>query len=107
MNPAEHPNSAQWWEEKLVNDYRNYRWSQLMEPICEKMRLWKEGKISYAEMDEAIETCHHHLCEVRNLLNQRQDRLVMLIQWLDREWFMEWVKAHTPPPDVRLAPPIE
>jgi len=25
MNPAEHPNSAQWWEEKLVNDYRNYR----------------------------------------------------------------------------------
>ncbi len=100
-------NDAQWWEEKLVNDYRNYRWGQLMEPVCEKMKKWKEGTLSHAEMEETLEKCHREICEVRNLLNQRQDRLVMLIQWLDREWFKKWIESHTPPPNARLVPPME
>ena len=65
--------SAQWWEEKLVDDYRNYRWGELMEPVCEKMQKWKAGEFTHEEMDQALEECHQQVCELRNLLNQRQD----------------------------------
>lgn len=99
--------SVQRWEEKLVDDYRNYRWRQLMEPMCDKMERWRAGELTYAEMDQALEECHGRACEVRNVLTQRTDRLVTLIQWLDREWFEEWVKNYSPPPGARLAPPVE
>lgn len=98
---------AQWWEEKLVEDYRNYRWHQLMEPMCNKMERWKAGELTYAEMDQALEECHQQICELRNVLKQRTDRLVTLIQWLDREWFEEWVKNYSPPPSARRVPPSE
>ena len=98
---------AQWWEEKLVDDYRDYRWRQLMEPMCDKMDRWRAGELTYAEMDQSLEECHRRACEVRNVLTQRTDRLVTLIQWLDREWFEEWVKNYSPPPGVRLVPPPE
>ena len=98
---------AQWWEEKLVDDYRDYRWRQLMEPMCDKMRKWKAGELTHDEMDRALEECHRQVCELRNILTQRRDRLVMLIQWLDREWFEAWVKHYSPPPGTRLAHPPE
>jgi hypothetical protein len=99
--------SAQWWEEKLVEDYRDYRWRQLMEPMCDKMQSWKAGEFTHADMDQALEECHQQVCELCNILNQRKDGLVMLIQWLDREWFEAWAKEHRPPPDARLASPPE
>ncbi len=99
--------SAQWWEEKLVEDYRHYRWQRLMDPMCDKMEKWRAGELTYAEMDQALEECHRQACELRNILNQREDRLVTLIQWLDREWFEEWVKSYSPPPGARLVPPPE
>jgi 16S rRNA C967 or C1407 C5-methylase (RsmB/RsmF family) len=36
MDPRE-PSSPKWWEEKLVADYREHRWRQLMEPMCRKL----------------------------------------------------------------------
>ena len=99
--------TTQWWEERLIDDYRDYRWRQLMEPMCDKMQQWKAGELTHADMDQALEACHQQACEVRSLLNQREDRVVMLIQWLDREWFEEWVKRHSPPRGARLVPPLE
>ena len=99
--------SVQWWEEKLAEDYRNYRWRQLMEPMCDKMEKWRAGELTYAEMDQALEECHQRACEVRSILTQRTDRLVTLIQWLDRDWFEAWVKEHSPPKGERLTQPLK
>lgn len=95
---------VQSWEERLVADYYDYRWHQLMEPMCEKMQRWKAGQLSHAEMERALEECHQRVCEARNILSQRRDRLVLLIQYLDREWFQEWMKKNTPPPGARVLP---
>jgi hypothetical protein len=55
-------------------------------------------------MQSVLEDTHQQICEVRSLFGQRPDRLVLLIQALDREWFDEWVTDHSPPPDVQLMP---
>jgi len=101
MDPRE-SSSAQWWEDRLVADYREYRWRQLMEPMCQRMEKWKAGELTSVEIDQAFEECYHHICELRNILNQRSDRAVLLIQVLDREWFEGWIREHTPPPGARL-----
>jgi len=109
MNRAEkpRPTTAQRWEERMIADYYDYRWRDVIEPLCERLQRWKDGDLSHAEMEEVLEEVHRRVCEVRSLFGQRQDRLVMLIQWLDREWFQSWVTAHAPPEGVRLAPPLE
>lgn len=96
--------STQRWEHQLTDDYRDYRWKQAMEPLCDHLQRWREGKLSHEEMDQILEEVHHQTCEMRGLFSQRQDRLVMLVQWLDREWFKEWVAVHTPPKGARIAP---
>ncbi len=86
--------SGQWWEDRLADEYRDYRWHQLMEPMCEKMEKWRRGELAFAEMDKSLETCCQRAYEVRSVLTQRNDRLVLLIQLLDREWFDAWVEQH-------------
>jgi len=97
--------AAQRWQAKLIEDYRDYRWRQLMEPMCDKMQKWKAGEFTHTDMDQALEECHQRVCELRNIINQREDRLVMLIQMLDREWFETWMGEHSPPPGARLVSP--
>lgn len=98
---------AQQWEDRLVDDYRNHRWRRLMEPMCDKMEKWRAGELTYSDMDQALEECHQQACELRNILIQRKDRLVTLIQYLDREWFEAWVKDYSPPPGARVVPQPE
>lgn len=93
------------WEQALIDDYRRYRWGNLMEPLCERLQLWKSGEITHEELDPFMEEISRQICEVRNLLGQRRDRLVNLIQWWDREWFLEWVRDYSPPASVVLADP--
>lgn len=99
MDPRE-SSSPQWWEERLVTDYREYRWRQLMEPMCRRVEKWKAGELTPAEMEQAFEECYQKVTELRHILNQRSDRAALLIQVLDREWFEEWIREHTPPPGV-------
>lgn len=99
--------SPERWEKKLIEDYRDYRWRRLMEPLCDKMDRWKKGDLNYDEMDRTLEEIHQEVYELRNLFSQRDDRLVLLIQWLDRDWFAEWVKEHRPPSGARVAPIME
>lgn len=72
--------SAERWEQMLIEDYRDYRWRALMEPLCEKMERWRAGELPYPEMDETLEEVHREVCELRSLFAQRQDRLALLIQ---------------------------
>ena len=92
------------WEQALIDDYHNYRWHRLMEPLCDKLQRWKAGQVSHEEMDQFMEEVYLQICEARNLFRQRRDRLVNLIQWWDREWFLEWIKGYSPPPGVEVLP---
>jgi len=94
--------SARQWDQMLIEDYYDYRWHQIIEPLCEKLQRWKDGKLSYDEMDRTMEEVYGQICEVRSLFSQRRDRLVLLLQWLDRAWFESWVQGHAPPEGVRL-----
>lgn len=95
---------AQKWEQTLVDDYHDYRWHQVMEPLCDKLQLWKEGQVNHEEMDQFMEDVHQQIWEMRSVFSQRRDRLVNLIQWWDREWFLEWIKEYSPPPGAAVLP---
>jgi hypothetical protein len=88
------------WEEKLIADYYDYRWRRIMDPLCDKMQRWKDGDLTYAEMEETLEEVHEETCEVRSLFRQRRDRLVNLVQHWDREWFERWLVEHRRPHGV-------
>ncbi len=109
MSGQKHEHSPAFkWEQALIDDYRDYRWKKALEPLCDKMQRWKEGEVSHEEMDQFMEQVHQQIWEMRNIFHQRRDRLVNLIQWWDREWFLKWVMEYTPPPGVTLlsgAPP--
>jgi len=107
MNSGEqsaHP--ADWgWEQRLIKDYYNHRWTGALEPLCDWLQRWKNGTLAHDEMEQVLEQTHEQICEIRSLFNQRDDRLSLLIQWMERDWFEEWVREHTPPPGVNLVPP--
>ena len=92
------------WEQSLVDDYRTYSWNQVMEPLCDKLQAWKDGEVAYDELDAFMEHVHQQIWEVRNIFGQRHDRLVNLVQWWDRDWFLEWVKEYSPPPGAPILP---
>ena len=99
--------SAAHWERKLIDDYYNYRWKDLLEPVCATAARWKAGELTIAAMAETLENIHGQVCELRNLFAQRDDRLVLLIQWMDREWFEGWIRDYSPPPGARVVAPQE
>jgi hypothetical protein len=79
----------------------------VLKPLCATAERWKAGELAIADMADALEDVNEHACELRNLFSQRDDRLVLLIQGLDREWFENWLKDHSPPPGARLISPLE
>ena len=104
MSQTNNPSSTQEWEQKLVDDYYNYRWHQVMDPLCDQLQKWKAGNLFHREMDSVMTKVQSEIWEIRNIFGQRQDRLVNLVQWLDRQWFLEWIKEYTPPPGAAILP---
>ncbi|MBU0495643.1 MAG: hypothetical protein KKA73_08110 [Chloroflexi bacterium] len=103
MSEPKEQRSPEWhWEQALVDDYYNYRWRKLMDPLCETFQGWKAGNVGHAEVDRAIEEAYKERCVMHSLFVQRRDRAVALIHLWDREWFDEWVQDHRPPPSVQL-----
>jgi hypothetical protein len=84
------------WDQRMIDDYYDHRWHRLIDPLCEKMQLWKDGNLTHAEMQQTLEEVHQGICEVRCLFRQRRDRLVNLIRHWDLDWFDNWVKEHAP-----------
>jgi len=89
------------WQQALIDAYYDYRWRQLLEPLCETFQHWKAGELTHVPVDRAIEEAYKEKCWINALFSQRQDRAVALIQSLDREWFETWVKEQHPPSGVR------
>ena len=90
------------WEEKLTDDYWNYRWRKIMEPLCETFQAWKAGKIGHTEVDKAVDRAYQEKYSINNLLSQRPDRAAAIIHWWDPEWFEAWIEENRPPADADL-----
>jgi hypothetical protein len=89
------------WAETMVKDYHDYRWHQLLDPLCDTFRQWKAGELAHAEVDRAIDEAYKERCVINNLFAQRQDRAIALIHWWDSEWFDAWVAEHRISPSAQ------
>ena len=96
--------TGQYWEQSLIDDYCDYRWHKILDPLCDTFQRWKDGKLTYEDVDQAIDTAYSEKCGIKNLFAQRMDRAWTLIQWWDREWFESWVEEHRPPADIEMEP---
>ena len=88
---------TQEWETALIEDYRVHRLERLLELVCEAVRLSNAGRLLPDAMDRFLEQVYQESCITRQISRQRRDRVVNLIQWWDREWFLEWVGTHRLP----------
>ncbi len=93
------------WEEKLTDAYWDYRWRQIMDPLCDTFQGWKAGKLGHSDVDAAIDKAYKDKCMVNNLLGQRPDRSAAIIHWWDPEWFEMWIEENRPPSHVDLGTP--
>ena len=84
------------WEQTLADDYCSYRWTKLLEPLCETFQAWKAGEIDHEQVDAALDQAYKDKCALNNLFGQRVDRVANLVRWWDAEWFDEWIKVHRP-----------
>jgi len=96
------------WEQAMTEAYWDYRWRQIMEPLCDTFQRWKAGKLGHADVDQAIDAAYKEKCLINSLLAHRADRASAVIQWWDREWFLAWIEENRPPADVKVQPlPVE
>jgi len=92
------------WEQALTEDYWDYRWRQIMEPLCDTFQKWKAGKLSHEAVDQAIDKAYQEKVGINSLLAQRQDRAAGLIRCWDPEWFQKWIAEHRPSAEVEGEP---
>lgn len=91
------------WQQQLIDDYYDYRWKQLLEPLYEDFQRWKAGERSHAEMDQAIHAAHKESQHLYSLFSEGRESLASMIQ-MDRDWFEPWLAVHSAPPGVQLIP---
>jgi hypothetical protein len=104
MSRKKRRDTPEWqWEQALIDDYYDYRWRQVLDPLYEKFQRWKAGELTHHDMDQAIHETHKQDQELYKLFRESRRFLIGLIQW-NREWFEGWVTDHPPPPGVELAP---
>jgi hypothetical protein len=84
------------WEQELIDDFYDFQWHLVLDPLYEQFQRWKNGELSHQEMDEAIHKTHKECQEVYSLFNAKRDFLVRIIEF-NEDWFPNWVKAHPKP----------
>jgi len=90
------------WEQALIDDYYDYRWRQVLNPLCEAFKRWEAGELDHWDMDKAIHETHKENQGLFSLFTQNRSFLVGIAQW-DEDWFDTWVADHPPPPGIELA----
>jgi hypothetical protein len=104
MSRKKRRQTPEWkWEQALIDDYYDYRWHEVLDPLYEKFKRWEAGELDHWDMDQAIHETHKEDRRLYSLFTQGRRSLVGMIQW-DDEWFDEWVADHPPPPGVELVP---
>jgi hypothetical protein len=91
------------WEQALIDDYYDYRWREVLNPLYEKFKRWEAGELNHWDIDQAIHETHKENQHLYSLFNESRRFLVGMIQW-DEEWFRGWVADHPPPAGIQLAP---
>jgi hypothetical protein len=92
------------WEQALIDDYYDYRWRQVLNPLYEKFKRWEAGELEHYDMDQAIHETHKQNQDLYRLFTESRAFLVGLIQW-DEDWFEKWAIDHPPPPGIEPMPP--
>ena len=101
MSRKRRPSPQQQWEQALVDDYYDYRWRQVLDPLYEELQRWKAGERTHDDMDSAIHEAHEQTKKLYTLFTQNRSWLARAIQ-MDREWFERWLADHPPPPGAPL-----
>jgi len=91
------------WEQALIDDYYDYRWRQVLNPLYEKFKRWEAGELEHWDMDQAIHETHKENQALYSLFTESRGSLIGMIQW-DEEWFAQWIVDHPPPAGIRLMP---
>ena len=91
------------WEQALIDDYYDYRWRQVLNPLYEKFKRWEAGELAHWDMDQAIHETHKENQTLYGLFTENRSLLVGMIQW-DEEWFAQWIVDHPPPAGIQLMP---
>ncbi len=91
------------WKQKMVRDYYDYRWTQLLEPLYRDFRLWKARKRTHAEMDQSLQAAHKQSQYLYQLFAQGHETLAEWIQ-MDHEWFDPWLAENPAPSGIQLLP---
>lgn len=73
------------WEQALLNDYDDYRWRQVLDPLYHKSQQWQAGELDHMDMDKAIHQTYKEPQEAYVFFIQNRDWSVRLIQ-LDEAW---------------------
>ena len=68
-------------EQEMIDAYHDHQWRLVLDPLYEKFQVWKTGKTSHLEMDEAIHETHKSYQRVYNLFTSKRDFLVSIIQF--------------------------
>ncbi len=93
------------WQQQLIDDYYDYRWKQVLEPLYQDFQGWKAGERSHADMDREIHAAHKESQHLYTFFSEGRDSLANWIQ-MDRDWFEPWLPEHPAPPGIRLIPRI-
>jgi hypothetical protein len=97
------PSPAREWQQKMIDDYYDFKWKELLEPLFQDFQRWKAGERSHADMDAAIHAAHKESQKLYSLFGEKRETLASWIQ-LDQDWFLPWLAGHPAPDNVRLIP---
>jgi hypothetical protein len=88
--------NAKDWEQALTDAYWDYRWHQILYPLCEAFQRWMAGELGHADVGQAIDGAYKEKCVINSPLAQREDREAAIIRAWDREWFEAWLAENCP-----------
>ena len=91
------------WEQALIDDYHDYRYREVLEPLYKQFQCWKAGELSHLDLMDAIHEVHKENQELWKLFTRKREWLVGAIQY-DREWFEAWLARHPAPAGTRILP---
>ena len=92
------------WEQALIDNYYDYRWREVLDPLYEKFKRWEAGELEHWDMDRAIHETHKQNQTLYHLFAVEDRRsLVGLIQ-VNPAWFRAWVADNPPPSGIELVP---
>jgi hypothetical protein len=90
------------WEERMVEDYYDYRCQLLLDPLYEDFQQWKEGALSHESMFDAIQRIHRENRERYNFFAIKREELARRIQ--EDPWFEQWLASHPAPEGADVLP---